>query len=153
MDSEPTLSSSSDPEETMNTLLTLNQPWTTLNSSSDPETTLNPHLTLNYEVCFWHRNTCTDFESCFPAPTFSFISHFFLLVQLVVKKWENGLKRPKSGQSRSGRFFVILRRVTGPNLVFFRWTSEAGKKFPWKNCIFFTHISYISLYVSLYIFR
>ena len=112
MDPEPTLSSSSDPEETMNTLLTLNQPWTTLNSSSDPETTLNPHLTLNYEVCFWDRNTCTDFESCFPAPTFSFISHFFLLVQLVVKKWEKWPKTAKIWAIETKNRALVFTLVT-----------------------------------------
>ena len=55
----------------------------------------------------------------------------------------NGGKNQKSGFVR---FFVILRRATGQNLVLFRWTTEAVKKLPCKNYVFFTYISYILPY-------
>ena len=58
-------------------------------------------------------------------------------------KMGNQGKNQKSG---SEQFFVILRRVTGPNLVFFRWMTEAVKKFPCKSCVLFTYISYIFPY-------
>ena len=62
--------------------------------------------------------------------------------------YQNLCNQGKYQKSDSERFFVIIRWVTGPNLVLFRWMSEAAKQFPWKNCVFFTYISYI--YISLF---
>ena len=100
-----------------------------------------------YRKYMWKIALSRIFDICLDCPNFdNYCTIFANYCTIMEQMGQNLGKWGKYQKSGSEWFFVILRRVTGPNLVLFRWTSEAVKQFLWKKCVFFTYISYIFPY-------